>query len=145
MELFSRSFQPAGGFVWGSKEEEEERGADDEEEEEEPRTGVTLSTHQSLVQIAALTGSDLVQAWFRPEPGSGLDCESLTWDHRGQRSWDRRARSSIPGTRIRAGPCKASDWPVSGGQRGFPPVHCEGCSRPLDSGMLGNAVGNLAQ
>lgn len=52
MELFSRSFQPAGGFVWGSKEEEEERGADDEEEEEEeeePRTGVTLSTHQSLV------------------------------------------------------------------------------------------------
>lgn len=72
-------------------------------------------------------------------------CVRLTWGHRGQRSWDTKARSSILETRSQAGPCKAWDWTASEVQAGLPLVHYGGCSRALDSGMLSNAEGNSAQ
>lgn len=69
----------------------------------------------------------------------------LTWGHRGQRSQDTKVRSGILGTRSRAGPCKAWDWLVSAVWVGPLPVDCGGCSRALDSGMLGNAAGSLVR
>jgi len=84
---------------------------------------------------------------------TGIDCSVVVWiwfgrltlGHRGQPSWDMKARSSIPGTRSRAGPCRAWDWLVSAVWVGPLLVHCGGCSRALGSGMLGNAAGSWAQ
>lgn len=75
----------------------------------------------------------------------GSECVRLTWGHRGQRSLDTKVKSSILETRIQGDPCKAWDWLVSEVQTRRPLAYCEGCSRALGSGTLGNAAGNLAQ
>lgn len=69
----------------------------------------------------------------------------LTWGHRGQRSQDTKARSGIPGTHSRVGPCKVWDLLVSEVRTEHLPVHYGGCSRALDSEMQGNAGGSSAR
>lgn len=56
-----------------------------------------------------------------------------------------KVRSGIPGTHIQVCPYKAWDWLVSGAWVEPPPGDCGGCSKALDSGMMGNAEGNLAR
>lgn len=70
---------------------------------------------------------------------------SLTWGHRGQRSWDTKVRSSILEIRSQGGPYKASDWKASGFQMKHPRGNYGGCNMVPGFGTLDNVVGNWAR